>query len=376
VISAIEEWHAFHAPGDGITADSLVTFAVRPPVIGLMCRDTSGRIWLGWAHSASGRFEVPWTDLGGPFIQGPIVQMVGTEAIVVAVSATGDLQFVALPERYQSTDRLAWQSLSLASSHSPAVVSWGPGRVDVFGLQEDGLLRQTWLERKPDGWTAKGQAVPVAEGVTEMPAPVSWGPLRLDLFGRSASGSVTHKWWDDAADRLDIFTVENTSKTTHKYWHPGTGWLPAPPTQWEDVGGPLTTPPMAVTWGNYHLDIFGRGSEGHLRHLWWGPENGWEPNFDWEDMRGVLGGPPNAFVWGPDRLGVFAVSIENTLIYKYRDPGIFWRPSLTRWHETSFPGSGVPAVQSLRAGIIPNGPAIVSVVEDSLDRAHVGIFRP
>lgn len=256
-------------------------------------------------------------------------------------------------------------------------ISWGPGRVDVFGLGEDSVVRQTWVQRRTEGWTAKGQSVPVAEGVTEMPTAASWGPLRLDLFGRSADGSLMHKWWDNAADRLDIFTVENTSTTTHKYWHPGTGWLPAPPTQWEELGGSLTTAPAVVTWGKYHVDIFGRGPEGHLRHLWWSPENGWEPNDDdWEDMRGVLGDMPRAFAWGPDRLGVFAISIENTLMYKYRDPGIFWRPSLTRWYETRLPAQGVPAAGSLRAGLTPGGLVMVSVVEEAANRAHIGIFRP
>jgi hypothetical protein len=332
-------------------------------------------MWLGWAQPAAGRLDVSWQEIGGPFVTGPVIQKAGAETIVIAADAAGDLNYLALPERHDVARGPGWKSLGLTSPHCPVAVSWGPDRVDVFGIGGDGVLRQTWIRRQPDGWAPAGQAVPVAEGVTEIPAAISWGSLRLDLFGRSASGSVTHKWWDDAADRLDIFTVENTSKTTHKYWHPGTGWLPAPLTHWEELGGSLTTPPAVVTWGNYHLDAFGRGPEGHLRHLWWGPENGWEPDFEWEDMRGVLGSAPIAFAWGQDRLGVFAVSIENTLIYKYRDPGIYWRPSLTRWYEQPFPG-GAPAGQSLRAGLVPSGLAIISVVADSLDCAHVGVFRP
>ena len=324
---------------------------------------------------AADRFDVSWQNLGGPFALGPFAETVGTETVVIAASADGELSFAVVGAPYETTASVGWASLGLAANHDPVTVSWGPGRVDVFGLGEDGIIRQTWLQCRAGNWVAKGQWIRVAEKVPEMPTAVSWGPQRLDLFGRSADWSVQHKWWDNAADRLDIFNVENTSKTTHKYWHPGTGWLPAPPDQWENIGGPLTTPPVVVSWGGYHLDLFGRGLEGHLRHFWWGPEKGWEPSDSWEDMRGVLADAPVALTWGRDRLGVFAISIENTLIYKYRDPGILWRPSLTRWHESRFPGGPV-SVRSLRSDITPDGLAVISAVDDSMDRAHVGFFRP
>jgi hypothetical protein len=374
--AALGEWRTFRGPGHAAIADSFATFALHAPVIGMLLRDDSGQIWLGWADSAAARSGVAWRNLGGSFTRGPFVQTAGAEAVVMAADADGGLSFAVLGAPFITGPQATWASLGLHATHDPVTVSWGPGRIDVFGLGADRTIRQTWLVRNADGWVAPGRWVPVAEDVAEMPSPLSWGPQRLDLFGRAADGTVLHKWWDDAADRLDIFNVENTSKTTHRYWHPGTGWLPSLPTQWEDIGGALSEPPVAVTWDNYHLDLFGRGFDGHLRHLWWGPENGWEPNDGWEDMRGVLAAAPVAFAWGRDRLGVFAVSVENTLIHKYRDPGIFWRPSLTRWHESQFPGPGAPAVQSLRADSTPDGLAVISVVEESLDRAHVGIFRP
>jgi Repeat of unknown function (DUF346) len=374
--AAAEQWRTFRGPGAGMVPDSFVTFVTRSPVMAVTFRDSNGQIWLGWADLTVGRFDVTWKNLGGPFIRGPFVQTVGAEAVIIVVGLDGDVSFAVVGEPSEPISPANWKSLGLAASHNPRTVSWGTGRIDVFGLGEDGIIRQTWLERQAEGWTARGQWVPVAEQVTEMPAPVSWGPQRLDLFGRSPKGSVLHKWWDDAADRLDIFQVENTSKTTHKYWHPGTGWLPAPPTQWEDIGGPLSTRPAVVSWGSYHLDLFGRGPDGHLCHLWWGPESGWEPADGWEDMHGVLASGPVAFAWGRDRLGVFAISVENTLIYKYRDPGIFWRPSLVRWYESGFPGAGRVSPRSLRAAIAPGGLAVISAVEDSLDHAHVGIFHP
>ncbi len=370
------EWRTCRAPNDKEITDSFVTFTTYWPVIGLLLRDGTGQIWLGWANLATTRFEVSWQNLGGHFVRGPFIQAAGTDAVVIAARAGGDLDFAVLSEPYEDRTTIRWQGLSLTSHQDPVSVSWSDERIDIFGKGNDGVIRQTWLQRDGHSWAAESQSRPIAETTGDIPSAVSWGPRRLDLFGRSRDGLVIHKWWDDAADRFDIFNVENTSKTTHKFWHPGTGWLPAPPAQWEDIGGPLTTPISVVSWGSYRLDIFGRGPEGHLRHLWWNPENGWEPGGNWEDMHGVLAGAPIAFTWGPDRLGIFALSVQNTLIFKYRDPGIFWRPSLTRWYEGQLPGSGHPAVASLRAAITPEGTVIISAVDDSLLRAHIGIFRP
>jgi hypothetical protein len=377
MITSAEDWFTFPVPGDGVAADSLVILTGHAPVIGLLVRDNSGQIWLGKLNVSASQLEVSWRDIGGPFARGPLAQAAGGEILIMAGAASGYLSFTTLRGAALTPDPAGWTVMELRSAHRPVTVSWGPDRVDAFGLADDGILRQSWLQRRDGGWALGGRPVPIAEEVPEMPTPVSWGPLRLDLFGRSRAGSVLHKWWDNADDRFDIFSVENTGTTTHKYWHPGTGWLPAPLTQWEDLGGWLTTTPTASSWGAYHLDIFGRGRDGHLRHLWWGPEYGWEPGVDdWEDMGGVLGGVPEAIAWGRDRLGVFAISIENTLIFKYRDPGIYWRPSLTRWYESRFPGAIMLSPASLRVGSTPEGLAVVAVLANSLESGHICVFRP
>jgi hypothetical protein len=377
MITFDEDWFTFPVPGDGVAADSLVILTCHAPMIGLLVRDNSGQIWLGKLNLSASQLEVSWRDIGGSFALGPLAQAAGGEIVVMAGAASGELSFITLRGPALAPDPGGWADMELRSAHRPVTESWGPDRIDAFGLADDGILWQSWLQRRDSGWTLEDRPVPIAEEVPEMPTPISWGPLRLDLFGRSQAGSVLHKWWDNAADRFDIFSVENTATTTHKYWHPGTGWLPAPLTQWEDLGGWLTTPPIVVSWAGYHLDIFGRGRDGHLRHLWWGPEYGWEPGVDdWEDMGGVLGGAPEAIAWGRDRLGVFAISIDNTLIFKYRDPGIYWRPSVTRWYESRFPEAGILASPSLRVGSTPEGLAVVAVLAGSQDYGHFGIFRP
>ncbi|MGH4016268.1 MAG: hypothetical protein ACRDSL_20565 [Pseudonocardiaceae bacterium] len=262
------------------------------------------RIHFGWFNAQDDRWNEPvWAALDGPVVHGPIVQEVGSEAFVFGVDAAGRVLSAHLPNPGHAPG--GWTELEGACVGRPATTSWDVNRLDLFARDGRGVLRQTWLEHRGAGWEPKLRWVDVAEGLVEPPAAVSWGPERLDLFTRTASGELVHKWWDDAADRLDAFTIRDSTPLSHKYWDPGTGWLPAPLSEWEHLGGSLTIPPTVVTWGKYHLDVFSRGTDGHLHHIWWNPESGWSPQAAWEDMRGVLGDSLAAVAWSRDRLGVF-----------------------------------------------------------------------
>ena len=40
-------------------------------------------------------------------------------------------------------------------------------------------------------------------------------------------------------------------------------------TDWESLGGVLTSEPVAVAWGENRLDVFVRGTDNALWHKWW-----------------------------------------------------------------------------------------------------------
>src|SRR5581483_3148365 len=139
------------------------------------------------------------------------------------------------------------------------VVSWAPNRLDIFGLGVDNNMFHKWWDptwRAPDGtnwgpsltdWQSLGDTV----GFKSPPAAVSWGPNRLDVFGvgigsvdTSQTITMFHKWWDSTnwgpspADwewlggifnsppaavswgfgRLDIFGLGVDNTTFHKWW--------------------------------------------------------------------------------------------------------------------------------------------------------------
>ena len=94
---------------------------------------------------------------------------------------------------------------------NPTVVSWAPGRLDIFCRGLDGAVNHKWWDGASWGpsaadWQSLG-------GVTEGdPTCVSWAPDRLDIFARGQDGACYHKWWD------------------------GTSWGPSV-SDWQNLGG-------------------------------------------------------------------------------------------------------------------------------------------
>ncbi|WP_245732727.1 hypothetical protein [Salinibacillus kushneri] len=51
------------------------------------------------------------------------------------------------------------------------------------------------------------------------------------------------------------------------------GGQPEPPSQgwsgWESLGGTLASAPSVSSWQNNRLDVFARGTDNALYHIWW-----------------------------------------------------------------------------------------------------------
>jgi Repeat of unknown function (DUF346) len=72
-----------------------------------------------------------------------------------------------------------------------AVASWGPDRLDVFGLGTDNsMYHQAWDGHTWSAWEPRGGTFNSA------PAVASWGPDRLDVFGLGTDNSMYHQAWD------------------------------------------------------------------------------------------------------------------------------------------------------------------------------------
>jgi hypothetical protein len=250
---------------------------------------------------------------------------------------------------------VGWQQitggLSVQFGNTPAAVS-RPPRVDVFGVTGGegvgGAMYHNWYTDSEDwaGWQSLGIAIPVGQGLTtgfftSPPAAVSWGPNRLDVFGVAADQGMYHNWSADGTqfqenwtplggsftsapaavswgpNRLDVFGVGDDYAMYHTWWD---GDLQSPHwADWQSLGGSFdnpvgTSPPAVVSRGLHLLDVFAVWEDNTIRYNGWDP-SAWSGWSGWQSLKGSLTGAPAAVSWGPNRLDVFGVSANNSSMY-------------------------------------------------------------
>jgi len=209
-----------------------------------------------------------------------------------------------------------WEHLGGIFTSAPAVVASGSERLDVFGLGTDrSLFHASWAPST--GWTAWE---PLGGTFASPPAVVSQGPNRIDIFGVGADGAMYHKAWDGA-------------------WRPSASG-------WESLGGVFTSPPAAASWASERLDVFGLGTNRGLFHKSWTPDTGWT---SWEPLGGVFTSRPVVVSWGPNRLDIFGIGTDGAMFHKALDDGA-WQPSASDWEPLGGVFTSPPAAVSWGSG--------------------------
>lgn len=89
--------------------------------------------------------------------------------------------------------------------------------------------------------------------------------------------------------------------------------------EWESLGGELTSGPDVCSWAGGRLDVFARGPDNTLWHKWF--DNGWS---EWESLGGILTSDPTAVSWSQGRIDVFTRGPDDALWHKWFDGE--WRP--------------------------------------------------
>ena len=138
------------------------------------------KYWGGESWSA-------WDFLGGaPIYSSPSVVSRGA----------GMLDVVARGESGQVLWRNAlgdWTAFDGTIQDAPALISWGPDRMDLFVRGTDNsLLHSTWNPATSwSDWENLGGPI------YSSPAAVSWGPGRIDVFARGEAGNLIHIWYQE-----------------------------------------------------------------------------------------------------------------------------------------------------------------------------------
>jgi len=127
-----------------------------------------------------------------------------------------------------------------------AAASWGPGRLDLFWVDEDrALWHRAWVA---GAWV---EPEPLGGELASAPAVTAWAEGQMEVFAVMDDGELWDRYWDGAA------------------WH-----------AWESLGGELdgSATPTASSWGADRLDVYARGRDGAIWHRWWDGSH-WVP---WE----------------------------------------------------------------------------------------------
>jgi len=236
-----------------------------------------GAWWKTW-DEARGGWDPPnepdakWLSLGGCFIGRLAAMSWGPGRLdVFGVGTDSTAYHRAWQGQWRSTDltghgvfqgdwapRDGWEPLGGRFTSPLAVASWGPDRLDIFGVGTDNAMYHKAWEGQERRWYPDQNWHFLGGGFSSPPAVVSWGPNRLDIFGLGLDGGVYHKAWEG-------------------------GWSPSE-TEWEPLGGRFTSPPAVASWGRGRLDIFGLGVDNTMYHKAW--DAGWDPETDWEPIGG------------------------------------------------------------------------------------------
>lgn len=259
------------------------------------------------------------------------------------------------------------------------VVSWAPGRLDVFARGIDDNL---WIK----SWTGQSW-VPSQFDYALLGGPIvgtvsvaSWGPNRLDLFARGTDGNCYIKSWTGSAwfpsllgwnglgmpssagmgarpkvistevNHLDIIAPDGARMLYIKSWD-GQNWIPSQ-TGWSALGGPFVGAPEAVSWDSSRLDVLARGEDGNL-WLKSRVDATWIPSqTTWAAMGAPAGAniaaKPSVASWQPGRLDIF-VSATDGNVYIKSWTGSAWVPSQLGWNSMGAPAGkvlGAPQVVS------------------------------
>jgi hypothetical protein len=289
------------SPGSGPSRGQVISW--QPGRLDLFERASgSNGLWHEW-------YQGSW---GGPEVKAPPGTGLASDAVAVSWApgrldafGTGSDGFL-----YHWWFDGAWHSESLGNPGSSLVgqvsaVSWGPNRIDVAVRTSSTVWHRWWDGNVSTTWSAWENHGNPGVGIGD-PTLVSWAPGRLDIFAVGADGKLYHQWWPGgwfttwegptdpgatlsvgapavvawAANRLDIVVVDVQNCALWHRWYGSTGW-----SAWESQGVPpgsfLISDPSLVAWSPGRLDVFAIGNGGNLVHKWYPGGSTWA---GWENQ--------------------------------------------------------------------------------------------
>jgi hypothetical protein len=193
----------------------------------------------------------------------------------------------------------------VAVASDPSVVSWGPGRFDLFVRGDDNWLwHNTYTGGAWTGWETLSNAS--AGSISAAPAVTAVrGVSRLDVFIRGVS---------------PVETIWHRSCLTPCRGASWSAWSSLP-----TLNGRSTADPAAVAWANgssNRIHVFIRGTDNSLWSTW--ADTATLSWLAWTARGGGLSASPTVASWGPNRLDVFVRGTDLALWQLTSDGASTW----------------------------------------------------
>ena len=188
--------------------------------------------------------------------------------------------------------------------------SQGAGHVSIVNSvvgSTVNVVEQNTYNNDPTGqYTLSGGTLSRAgagtiRGVVHDPANMATPPPPPTSKTDGMHGTTVVAW---GPDRLDVFTRGLDNRLWHVWYQSGV-WH-----AWEPLGGCINAAPSAVSYAAGRLDVFVRGCDNKLWHAWYDTEL--IANWQWEDLGGCLGSGPGAVATDELRLTVFMQGCTST----------------------------------------------------------------
>ena len=262
---------------------------------------------------------------------------------------------------------------------SISAVSWGPGSLDVLGLDLDGKVWHKY--NRGHEWLPKGKHFQNMNSSASLskPTAVSSQPNRLDFLHIAQNHNVHLRYWlgkdwnphsgpenlggdfssaiaaaSWAPDRINIVGRVADLSYWHSFWDGGQ-WRPINATglkyiehqTWENIGGEFDSPAALMSPWVGRMDIFGIIPGGMMKHKYWDQDH-WVPSqLGWEDIKGgPFIGSPVASSSVPGRLDLWALNREGSLMHAFSDGDT----SFSEWEDFGGALSSTPQVVHWRQG--------------------------
>lgn len=217
----------------------------------------------------------------------------------------------------------------------PSLISWAPGRFDLFVRGGDNRLWQRFSTNNGASWS--GWLMPVGPNGTLGSAPevMSWAPGRIDVFVRGTDGQVYQQFYENG-------------------W--AAGWIP----MGSSPGGVQDTP-AAVSWTPGRLDLFARGADNRLWQKFWDGSR-WSGWILPVGNNGVLASSPSATSGALGRIDIAVRGADN---------GVYVLTYAGGWSNWGRMGSGGDVIQGRPSATSPGGTALRIAGRGSDNKAYL-----